>query len=103
MFDTELNSKSNRSRVREIFKADMGAVRAEMMQNESFQNFYKSFESDRGSVPLMKDFNEFMTDYVLEMGARGMDLGDAVDMAADHLIGVIFTFIQPNADTPTLL
>nr|ABZ05852.1 hypothetical protein ALOHA_HF400048F7ctg1g19 [uncultured marine microorganism HF4000_48F7] len=103
MFDTELNSKSNRSRVRDIFKADMGAVRAEMMQNESFQNFYKSFESDRGSVPLMNDFNEFMTDYVLEMGARGMDLGDAVDMAADHLIGVNFTFIQPNAETPPLL
>ena len=103
MYDTELNSESNRSRVREIFKADMGAVRAEMMQNESFQNFYKSFESDRGSVPLMNDFNEFMTDYVLEMGARGMDLGDAVDMAADHLIGVNFTFIQPNADTPPLL
>jgi len=103
MFDTELNSKSNRSRVREIFDADLGAVRAEMMQNESFQNFYKSFESDRGSVPLMNDFNEFMTDYVLEMGARGMDLGDAVDMAADHLIGVNFTFIQPNADTPPLL
>ena len=103
MFDTELNSKSNRSRVREIFDVDLGAVRAEMMQNESFQNFYKSFESDRGSVPLMNDFNEFMTDYVLEMGARGMDLGDAVDMAADHLIGVNFTFIQPNADTPPLL
>ena len=103
MFDTELNSKSNRSRVREIFKADMGAVREEMMRNESFQNFYKSFESDRGSVPLMNDFNEFMTDYVLEMGARGMDLGDAVDMAADHLIGVNFTFIQPNAETPPLL
>lgn len=103
MYDTELNSESNRSRVREIFDADMGAVRAEMMQNESFQNFYKSFESDRGSVPLMNDFNEFMTDYVLEMGARGMDLGDAVDMAADHLIGVNFTFIQPNAETPPLL
>jgi hypothetical protein len=103
MFDTELNSKSNRSRVREIFDADMGAVRAEMMQKESFQNFYKSFESDRGSVPLMNDFNEFMTDYVLEMGARGMDLDDAVDMAADHLIGVNFTFIQPNAETPPLL
>ena len=103
MFDTETNSKSNRSRVRDIFDADIGAVRAGMMQNESFQNFYKSFQSDRGSVPLMNDFNEFMTDYVLEMGARGMDLGSAVDMAADHLIGVNFTFIQPNAETPPLL
>lgn len=107
LFDSERNAKVNRENTSDIFEgSNLNEVESTTLGNEDINNFIDSIQIDPGGAALAQDFKDAIVDYVLELGRGplGVPLGDAVELAADHIVNENYVFLDVNrGDAPVRL
>jgi len=107
LFDSERNGKVNRENASDIYEgSNLNQVESTTLGNEDISNFLDSLQIDPGGAALANDFKASIVDYVLELGRGplGVPLGDAVELAADHIVNENYVFLDVNrGDAPVRL
>ena len=107
LFNSERNAKVNRENTSDIFEgSSLNQVEERTLGNEDIGNFLDSIQIDPGGAALARDFKNAIVDYVLELGRGplGVPLGDAVELAADHIVNENYVFLDVNrGDAPVRL